>query len=97
MGNTVKSVIDHEFAHVLTSGDLITFGGVPNTEFKVGAQAIKRAYNKSVKAGGPVISDYAKKNMDEFVAESFSMALNNPAPNPFAKDVFDLMRRTYGR
>jgi hypothetical protein len=43
------------------------------------------------------ISGYAGKNMDEFIAESFTMARLSPNVSPFAQQTYDVIQKTRGR
>jgi len=98
--STPKSVIDHEFAHVLTK-DLLSNVREGKTDFSWEISDVKTRYNKhitmqlrkgiDVKKSDIFISEYAKKDVHEFCAESFSMVLNNPNPSPYAKEVYDLI------
>lgn len=95
-GPALKAIVDHEFAHTMTIIDISSnYGAHP--EFKAEITRLKSAYTRSVNKGGEVISRYAAKNTHEFVAESFTMAINNPKPHPIAQKVYELMKKTYGR
>jgi hypothetical protein len=41
------------------------------------------------------ISKYAQKNLDEFVAEGFSSALNSENPSPYAKEILQIINKYY--
>lgn len=43
------------------------------------------------------ISEYAKKNVDEFLAEAFSMAELSDSPSPYAKDVLEVVEKYFLR
>jgi len=43
------------------------------------------------------ISGYGEKNLDEFVAEAFTMARLSPDPSPFALRVYDIIKKGAGR
>lgn len=94
--NTLKSIIDHEFAHTMTIPDLIP--GNENDGFLQEIRRIKTMYTRQLHKGSDIlISRYASTNNDEFVAEAFAMALNSEKPSPFAKMVLDLIQKKYGR
>tara|TARA_R100001463_G_scaffold579_5_gene2467 strand:+ start:3709 stop:5001 length:1293 start_codon:yes stop_codon:yes gene_type:complete len=50
----------------------------------------KNKYLKEVYQG-EYISDYAKQDIDEWIAECFTMAFNSPNPSPFAVQVQNLL------
>lgn len=106
--NTIKSIIDHEFAHVLSNTELINLPSIGKTELYTQINKIKNTYikemNKIIVSGANVpesskafISHYAKKNIEEFTAESFSMVLNNSSPSPYAQQVFDIVKERFGK
>lgn len=43
------------------------------------------------------ISDYADKNVDEFMAEAFAQAYLSKNPSKYADEVFDIIRRFFGK
>lgn len=95
-GTALKAIVDHEFAHTMTVLDISSaYGSHP--EFRSAIIRLKSAYTRSVNKGGEIISRYAAKDTHEFVAESFTMALNNSKPHPIATQVFELMKKTYRR
>jgi SPP1 gp7 family putative phage head morphogenesis protein len=103
-----KAIVQHEFAHVLTNWDLNKSSMFFDIELYEAVIKIKSAYSRAMnklaksqgidamKSSPDFISEYAKKNADEFVAESFAMALNNDKPSSFARQVYDLMVEKYG-
>jgi hypothetical protein len=100
------AIIDHEIAHIMTAVDLRAGKAVmgitldPDVAFKHEIQKLKTAYTKHIDNSniqGTVISRYASKNLDEFVAESFSMVTSTKNPNTYAQKVYDLMVERYGK
>ena len=124
--DTIKSVVDHEFAHSLSARDIRQKG----VGFYKEARDIRRAYIREGErlqkkhsiysfdyARGRAsqigltdtsntkgfladwkkvrISGYAESSLDEFVAESFTMALNSPKPSPFALRMLELLNKYY--
>jgi len=43
------------------------------------------------------VSEYAKKNADEFLAESFAMAELSDEPSPFALEVLEIVKKYFTR
>lgn len=101
--DTIKSIVDHEFAHTLTNDD-IAFGHDIGKKFGKIKASYSREMTKLIKKHGQdyvkqndFISSYAKTNTHEFVSESFTMVLNSPNPSRFAQQVYDLMQKQYGK
>jgi hypothetical protein len=85
--NTVKSIVDHELGHQLD--DLLSLS--ENNE-------IKLLYGEALSAGiTENLSQYAEKNIKEFVAEAWSEALNNKSPRRFAVEVARIIRDEYAK
>lgn len=83
--STVRSVVDHELGHQLD--DLL--------DLHVDAEVVA-AYNEAKKAGmTQEVSEYAGKNIKEFIAECWAESLNNPAPRDFARRIAEIVRRRY--
>ncbi|MBR0075475.1 MAG: hypothetical protein IJP96_06955 [Synergistaceae bacterium] len=82
--NTLKSFIDHELGHVL---DYTLNKAISNDS------RIVKLYNKHMNATKEsnkmknVLSEYAKNNRREFVAEAWAEYRNNPTPRPLATEV----------
>ena len=160
--NTIKSVIDHEFGHLLSFNDLLSTGwgreqsiihkelkllktkytkdinskikditGMINNTFSKNPSTLRAAsyetemkylqtfnkdllLNKLTDAGATTdelsrikeaiknfestyISGYARRNIDEFVAEGFSSAINNPDASPYAKKIYEILNKYYKR
>jgi len=101
--NTIQSVIDHEFGHVLTRIS-IDFKEI-DPVFRKEITKIKTRYSNKMmelqkqgidlKTHPDFISDYARTDANEFVAESFAMALNSNNPSPYSKEVFDLINKKF--
>jgi hypothetical protein len=82
---TIRSVADHEMGHMLDSLlDLAVDSDV--------IAAYKEARTQGIKQE---VSEYAGKNIKEFIAECWAEALNNPAPRRFAQRVADILRTRY--
>lgn len=85
--DTVKSIMDHELGHSL--------------DFMLGlsrdSEVIAIRHKAQYELGGieKAVSEYAKKNMAEFIAESWSEYLNNPSPRPTALALGLLVRKRY--
>lgn len=91
--NTIKSVVDHEFGHQLD--DLI---GLTAADKKAGQSAISKLYAEALAVGiKDNLSEYAGKNIKEFVAEAWSEALNNKSPRHFATEVARIIRDEYAK
>jgi hypothetical protein len=87
--NTVKSVCDHEFGHQLDN--LLGLS-------KSGQAAISALYAEALQSGiKEVVSEYAGKNLQEFIAECWSEAKNSANPRPMAAKVARLIRDEYSK
>lgn len=107
--NTIKSVIDHEFAHVLTQKKLYGVGkdrigkninviaefeqifNDYKTELKNYYVSTRKASNTSI----DYISEYASTSLGEFIAESFTMAINSENPSSYAIKVKKIIDKLY--
>lgn len=85
---TVKAVIDHELGHEI---DRLT-GLRSHSDFL-------KVYNEHIVKGRDNIienlSEYATKNVAEFIAEAWSEYLNNEKPRPIATAVGMLIKKIY--
>lgn len=80
---TIKSIVDHELGHQLDALlDLSSDKGI--IDIRKATQDIKQE-----------LSEYAKTNIAEFIAEAWAEYRNNPNPRPVAKQVGDLIRERY--
>ena len=96
--NSIKSIVDHEIAHVLTLND-ISFGLEKATELTEKAGNIMARYTKSIDIDDldrTLISRYAVEELAEFLAECFTMARNGTVSNKYANEIYDLMKERYG-
>lgn len=81
--DTPKAIIDHEFGHMLDNVYHISKSNIVKDLYgKMDAREIKEG-----------LSDYAKTNREEFVAEAWSEYLNNPNPRPVAKEIGDYVMK----
>ena len=98
--NKKFGTVTHEFAHTLSSA-----GRKIDPEFWKEINRIKRAYvrelgqielGKSKYSKEDIfISDYARKNADEFMAEAFTQALLAENPSPFALEVLKVVDKYF--
>ena len=98
--NKKFGTVTHEFAHTLSSA-----GRKIDPEFWKEINRIKRAYVRElgqIELGKPkyskediFISDYARKNADEFMAEAFTQALLAENPSPFALEVLKVVDKYF--
>jgi SPP1 gp7 family putative phage head morphogenesis protein len=84
-GDTIRSVVDHELGHQLDN----LLGLSKDAE-------IQQLYLDALKAGIKTqLSAYAGKNRQEFIAEAWSEALNNPQPRAVATRIAEIIRARY--
>lgn len=84
-GDTIRSVVDHELGHQLDN-----LLGLSQDE------EIKRLYLEALQAGiKNQVSEYAGKNRQEFIAEAWAEALNNPQPRAVATRIAQIIRERY--
>lgn len=81
---SLRSVMDHEIGHQID----YMLGLSKNSEL-----INLYVQNKPLMKG--VLSQYAAKNIAEFIAESWAEYINNPTPRPLAKQVGDIMNAEY--
>jgi hypothetical protein len=85
--DSMKAMADHEMGHQLD--DLLgVSGNIEIQKLYAKAQVIGVADNLSV---------YAGTNLDEFIAEAWSEALNNPSPRYYAAAVARIIKNEYQR
>lgn len=79
--DTIKAVIDHEVAHKIDDAYSMRDD-----------KEIQRLYREmcKIKSGEPV-SEYARKNIAEFIAEAYTEYRNNPQPGEYAMKVYQRM------
>ena len=80
----LRSVMDHEIGHQID----YMLNLAKNTQ-------IVKLYKQNKPEMTQNLSTYAKKNIKEFIAESWSEYINNPTPRPLAKQVGDIMNAEY--
>jgi hypothetical protein len=105
-GQNLTATIDHEFGHVLTTNRLMA-SKVVKEEMSEEIKKIRSAYmkdiNKLYKQGKSAINEdfyistYANKDIYEFTAEAFSMALNAPNPSKYALQVKEVIDKYFKR
>jgi len=85
-GDTVKSVIDHELGHQLD--DLMKIRHEPS---------VIALFNRwrSSNTQGTGLSLYARKNIKEFIAESWAEYRNAPQPRTIAMEIGQLIQQRY--
>jgi len=97
-----KMIVDHEFAHCLTSIEFAVKGNTSKSLTSV-AKRYNQEMNSITRAGGDYkkspnfISLYAETNHHEFVSEAFTSARNSDNPSPYAKEVYEIIKKEYGR
>ncbi|MDR1889043.1 MAG: hypothetical protein LBQ81_06685 [Zoogloeaceae bacterium] len=85
--DTIRSVVDHELGHQL-DGLL---------ELSLDSK-VKKLYKEAMAQGmKDAVSGYAAKNINEFIAESWSEYLNNPTPRPTAQSIGNIVRSRYAQ
>lgn len=83
--DSIKSVIDHEFGHQVD--DLLGL--------HLDADVVS-AYKEAMQAGiTEEVSQYAAKNVKEFIAECWTESRNNPAPRRFSARIASIVRQRY--
>jgi len=98
--NKIKAIITHEFAHSLTR-DALDFKLVPSKEFSKIKSEYSKFLNKAIKNKNKeewnvnFISEYAKTNIHEFVAESFMMYKHSNNPSPYAMRIGKLIDKHF--
>lgn len=80
--DTIRSVVDHELGHQLDA--LLGLRRDPEV-IQLYDQARARTIENEV-------SRYAGKSIEEFIAESWSEAKNNPSPRPVARRLAEIVR-----
>ncbi len=89
-GDTIKSIIDHELGHEL---DKLLGLRTDPTVIKMYRYFLSNDMN------GELLSVYAKKNINEFIAESWAEYQNNPTPRKIALELgrylIDLYKETF--
>jgi hypothetical protein len=95
--DTVKSCVDHELGHQLD--DLL---GLSDGRRQIGGQLIRREidelYTEALRAGiKGVLSEYAGKSFEEFIAEAWAEFRNNPNPRPLAVAVARIIKDEYAK
>ena len=80
----LRSVMDHEIGHQID----YMLNLAKNTQ-------IVKLYKQNKPEMTQNLSTYAKKNIKEFIAESWAEYINNPTPRPLAKQVGDIMNAEY--
>jgi hypothetical protein len=101
-----KITLDHEFGHCLTMDGYWNTGKI-NLTANYEIEQVKRRYysalsdlaesGKNYKDSDIFVSDYCKTNTAEFVAECFTHARNCTNASPYAKEVYDIIKKYYGR
>lgn len=81
---SLRSVMDHEIGHQID----YMLDLSKNAELK----SLFRSSKPNMKQD---LSQYAAKNIAEFIAESWAEYVNNPTPRPLAKQVGDIMNAEY--
>lgn len=96
-----QAIVTHEFAHTLVTELDVKWGDPVYRKIANIKRTYVRRLNKLRKERQPVdeihISDYAQKNISEFIAESFAMVETSPTVSPFAKQVYDIIMKELGR
>jgi SPP1 gp7 family putative phage head morphogenesis protein len=82
----LQSIMDHEMGHQIDY--LLDMRK---------SVAIRELYNSNLNNMKQDLSAYGKKNIAEFIAESWSEYVNNPTPRPLAKQVGDLINVEYAK
>ena len=81
---SLRAQVDHELGHIL---DRSIKGSRISSDSRITA-----LFNKHKGAMKDVLSDYAKTNEQEFLAEAWSEYRNNPNPRPVAKEVGKIIK-----
>lgn len=82
--DSVKSAIDHEIGHLLDS--MLNLRDI---------QRIKDIFNVEQKELPQKLSSYASESINEMIAEAWSEFCNNPKPRALAKEIGNLILKTY--
>ena len=85
-GDTIKSVVDHELGHQLDT----LLGLASDNE-------INAIYSDLVRKNGvkDAVSEYARKNIKEFIAEGWAEFRNNPSPRDVARTIGGIVQARY--
>jgi hypothetical protein len=84
--DTIKSVMDHELGHKMDT----------LLNLKADQEIIKLHREwKKMESPEKALSKYAKTNIDEFIAEAWAEARNNPAPRQIADNVMKVIDARY--
>lgn len=93
-GDMIKSVLVHELAHSITAGT-----ENQNKEFWNKLSTVRKEYMKNIKKDDiknpDFVSNYARTNHDEFIAECFSQAVLSKNPSKYSKQVLDLVNKHF--
>lgn len=87
--DTIKSVFDHEYGHQMD----YLLGLSRNTE----VAALRRESARMLGGTKESLSQYATKNIAEFIAEAWTESINNPNPRPIAKRLAEIVRSEYAK
>ena len=101
--DTRKQLVTHEFGHCLTLNRASNL----NVKIRVPIDDIYKRYKKHMsilqKKGIDTINDvnfvskYGEESVTEFVAESFTQVRLSANPSPYAKEVYEIIKKEYGR
>jgi hypothetical protein len=83
--DTIRSVVDHEIGHQLD--DLLSL----HTDKEV-ISLFSAARERGMKTE---VSQYANKNIKEFIAEAWAESLNNSTPRTYARAIAGIIRDRY--
>lgn len=83
--DTIKSVADHEFGHMLDNA----------LDLRLDPELIALYKEAQALDLRKEVSGYAVKNIEEFIAECWAESRNNPAPRHFAAAVARVVRQRY--
>lgn len=92
-GDMIESVLVHELGHSITAG-------TKNKEFLNAINKIRNDYMKNIKpkdiSNPDFVSNYARTNVDEFIAECFSQGMLAKKPSKYSSQVVDLINEHFG-
>ncbi len=91
---SVKSLVSHEFAHVLTEVDLLTNTSIRNQINKIKKDYEKAMINQNDIKNKDFISLYANEKIEEFVAESFAH-IRSGGSSIYAQSIFEIIQKNY--
>ena len=96
-GKEYESIATHTFSHSLTSEELLKFQSKFEPEKKKALGELRKEYRNFMKGSNQnkTLSYYAKTNLDEFMAESFTDYKVNPNPKPVSKKVVKILDRLF--